>query len=113
MALRAPPPLPPRRPRHFRATVHGTVFGGRTECVAHVQPGDELLLLPNAPHEDEPSVWVHAHGGDVLGHLPPEIEAWLSPWLLRGGRAQARAVRVLGPEAPSWNRLVLEVTCSA
>lgn len=92
--------------------MHGTVFGGRTECLARVRAGDELLLLPNAPQEDEPSVWVHAASGDVLGHLPPEIEVWLSPWLLGGGSARARAVRVLGPEAPSWRRLVLEVTCS-
>jgi hypothetical protein len=48
----------------------------------------------------------------VLGHLPPEIEAWLTPWMLRGGRATARALRVRGDDVPSWRRLLIEVRCA-
>ena len=103
------PPLPPNRPTSFRATVHGTVFGGRSALLDRVRPGDEVLLIPGPPTDDEPGVWVHMPGGDVIGHLPPEIEQWLARWLLLGGRAVAHAVRVKGPEEPSWNRLLVEV----
>lgn len=109
--LRRPPPLPPERPACFRATVHGTVFGERASHLADVHAGDELLLIPGPPLDDEPGVWVHLPEGDLIGHLPPEIESWLTPWMLRGGRATARAVRVGGREEPSWRRLVIEVTC--
>jgi hypothetical protein len=44
-----------------------------------------------------------------VGHLPPEIEQWMAPWLLRGGKATARAVKVESREAPSWRRLFIEV----
>ncbi|MGD8278421.1 MAG: hypothetical protein PVH00_10365 [Gemmatimonadota bacterium] len=91
--------------------MHGTVFGERTEHLQRVSAGDDLLLLPGLPIEDEPGVWVHLPGGELLGHLPPEIEAWLSPWLLRGGRAEARAIRVSGTDVPSWRRLLIEVHC--
>lgn len=59
--------------------------------------------------DDEPGVWVHLPGGELLGHLPPEIEAWLSPWMLRGGRATSQALRVSGEDVPSWRRLLIEV----
>jgi len=49
--------------------------------------------------------------GDPVGHLPPEINAWLAPWMLRGGAASATAVRVGGSEVPSWKRLLIEVCC--
>jgi hypothetical protein len=107
----APPPLPPDAPASFRSTVHGTVFGERAAHLADVHEGDELILLPGPPLEPEPGVWVHMKSGDLLGHLPPEIEEWLSPWMLRGGHAQARAVRVCGEDVPSWRRLVIEVEC--
>jgi hypothetical protein len=77
-----------------------------------VHPGDELVLLPGPPIDDEPGVWVHMQGGELLGHLPPEIEAWLSPWMLRGGHATATAVRVSGDDVPSWRRLLIEVSCA-
>jgi hypothetical protein len=109
MGHRAPPPLPPERPQCFRATVHGTVFGERAARLSELNPGDELLLLPGPPTDDEPGCWVHTREGDVIGHLPPEIEFWLAPWMLRGGRATATAVRVSSPETPSWRRLLLEV----
>lgn len=107
----SPPPFPKHQPPSFRATVHGTVFGARTAVVEALSVGEELLLLPGLPTEDDPGVWVHRVGGDLVGHLPPEIEQWLAPWMLRGGRARARAVKVGGREVPSWRRLVIEVDC--
>lgn len=106
------PPLPDARPPTFRTTVHGTVFGDRAAHVAEVEQGDRLLLIPDPPTEEDPAVWVHAAAGDPLGHLPPEINHWLAPWLLRGGAATARALRVRGAEVPSWKRLLIEVRCA-
>lgn len=108
---RSAPPLPSEHPDHFYTTVHGTVFGERSSHLDGLRAGDEVVLLPDPPISDDPGVWVHDRGGDLLGHLPPEIEAWLAPWMLRGGRATARAVRVSGPEVPSWRRLLIEVRC--
>ena len=107
------PPFPQSRPATFRTTVHGTVFGERAARVAQVTPGDELVLIPDPPMEDEPEVWVHARGGEPLGHLPPEINQWLAPWLLRGGSAHATVLKVRGPDQPSWRRLLIEVRCAA
>src|SRR5438132_10277993 len=106
-----PPLFPADRPVHFRATVHGTVFGERTGNLGRVHEGDELLLIPGPPTDDDPGVWVHLPGGDLIGHLPPEIELWLTPWLLRGGRARCKAIRVRGEDCPSWRRLLIEVDC--
>ncbi len=105
------PPLPADRPSEFRSTVHGTIFGERAARLETVGPGDPLVLIPDPPGEDDPAVWVHLVGGDPIGHLPPEINAWLAPWLLRGGAATAVAVRVEGTEVPSWRRLLIEVHC--
>lgn len=109
--MRTLPPFPLNQPATFRATVHGTVFGARASVVDRVAEGEELLILPGPPLDDDPGVWIHRYGGDLVGHLPPEIESWLAPWLLRGGRAIARALRVRGRDAPSWRRLVIEVEC--
>ena len=111
MASRLPPPLPAPHPSSFRATVHGTVFCDRARHLARVHEGDELLILPGPPCDDDPGVWIHLPQGDLIGHLPPEIEAWLAPWMLRGGRATAHAIKVEGEEVPSWRRLVIEVNC--
>ncbi len=108
---RTRPALPPERPSHFFATVHGTVFGDRFSRVDDVREGDELTLLPDPPVVDTPGVWVHGPAGDVIGHLPPEIGFWLAPWMLRGGSAKARAVRVSGEDVPSWRRVLLEIRC--
>lgn len=113
MERQAPLPYLPGWASSFRATVHGTVFGQRTTHLARVHAGDELLLIPGPPLDDTPGVWVHLPGGDLIGHLPPEIEAWLVPWLERGGHATARAVRVYGTDVPSWRRLLIEVSCAA
>jgi hypothetical protein len=107
----SPPPFPAGRPRVFRATVHGTVFAGRDRHLEELRAGDEVLLVPDPPGEDEPEVWVHLTSGDPLGHLPPEICRWLWPWMRGGGAAHARALRVGGADTPSWRRLLVEVSC--
>jgi hypothetical protein len=103
--------LPPHCPDTFRATVHGTVFGHRSGHLEELEAGDRLLLIPDPPGEDDPAVWVHLPAGDPVGHLPPEINAWLAPWLLHGGAAVATTVRVRGTDTPSWKRLLIEVCC--
>jgi len=108
---RSAPPFPPGRPTNFRATVHGTVFAGRDRHLEAVRDGDLLQLIPDPPVQEDPEVWVHLDTGDPIGHLPPEIGCWLAPWLLRGGGARARVVRIRGSDEPSWRRLVLEVSC--
>ena len=104
--------MPSDRPACFRATVHGTVFCDRSRHLSRLHAGDTLLVLPGPPIDDDPGVWVHLPDGDLIGHLPPEIEAWLAPWMLRGGWATARAVKVEGEDVPSWRRLVIEVHCT-
>jgi len=105
------PTFPAERPTTFRTTVHGIVFGERAARLDEIGVGDRLLLIPDPPDTDEPAVWVHLAGGDPLGHLPPEINAWLAPWMLRGGAATATAVRVGDADVPSWKRLLIEVHC--
>lgn len=109
--VNALPPFPEGRPRRFRATVHGTVFGGRELLLLGVGVGDALRLVADPPGAAAPGVWVHVASGDPVGHLPPEICAWLWPWLADGGRAHAVAVRVGDAGEASWRRLVLEVSC--
>lgn len=108
---RTPPPLPAGRPTTFRATVHGTVFAGRERLLDELDPGDDLVLIPDPPGQDDPQVWVHLMAGDPLGHLPPEIGAWLAPWMRAGGRPWVRVLRVHDAETPSWRRLLVEVGC--
>jgi len=100
-----------QHPPTFRTTVHGTVFGSRSAHLEGIEPGDPLVLIPDPPGEEEPAVWVHMSAGDPVGHLPPEINSWLAPYLLRGGVASAVVIRVGGLEVPSWKRLVIEVRC--
>lgn len=95
----------------FRTTVHGTVFAQRTRSLCAAEAGDQLVLIPDPPGTGDPAVWVHVSGGDPLGHLPPEINAWLAPWMLRGGSASATVLRVGGSDVPSWKRLLIEVSC--
>ena len=98
-------------PSCFRSTLHGTVFAGRDRHLDAVSDGDTLRLVADPPVQDHPEVWVHLASGDPIGHLPPEIAQWLWPWMLRGGVAEARALRVRGAEVPSWRRVLLEVVC--
>jgi hypothetical protein len=107
------PPLPQGQPSLFRTMVHGTVFAERSAHVSEVTEGEALILIPDPPGEEDPAVWVHRRGGDPIGHLPPEINGWLAPWLLKGGAARATVLKVRGPDQPSWRRLLIEVRCAA
>jgi hypothetical protein len=100
---------PPPDQEAFSTAVHGTVFGERTRVVHRLQPGDAVLLIPDPPGAEVPAVWVHAEGGDVVGHLPQQIAAWLAPWMLEGGRVQARVESVGTDDVASWRRLVVHV----
>jgi HIRAN domain len=101
--------MPPKELR-LRTNVHGTVFAGRTDVLSRLVPGQSLLLVPDPPQEEEPpAVWVHVAGGDVLGHLPVQVAAWLAPFMLAGGRCRATVTRILGPDAASWNRVEIEL----
>lgn len=93
--------------------VYGTVFGHRTDVVHRLRPGDALILVPDPPGTDEPSVWVHAEGGDVIGHLAPDINTWLAPWMLAGGRCAAVVAQVSGDDVASYKRLLIIVRCRA
>jgi hypothetical protein len=107
------PPLPQGQPALFRTMVHGTIFAARASQVDVVGEGEPLVLIPDPPDQDDPAVWVHRASGDILGHLPPEINGWLARWLLGGGSAEAVVLKVRGPEEPSWRRLLIEVRCAA
>lgn len=111
MPLRPTPAFPEGQPRHFRSTVHGTVFAGRDRHLEEMAAGDPVRLVPDPPGQDDPEVWVHLPSGDPVGHLPPEICRWLWPWMLRGGPVTARTIRVHGADCPSWRRLLVEVSC--
>ena len=95
----------------FRTAVLGTVFADRTQVVHRLKAGDQLILVPDPPGDEDPGVWVHAAGGDVVGHLPLPIAAWLAPWMFDGGRCQARVERVGSDDIESWRRLVIRVVC--
>lgn len=104
-------PFRPPAARRFRATVHGVAFGRRATLLTRVREGERLLLVTDPAIGSAPQVWVHLENGEPLGHLPDEIAEWLSPWMLRGGRVAAKAVRVGSARVPSWRRLVVEVDC--
>ena len=103
--------LAPPYDEHFRTAVLGTVFGQRMDVVHRLHAGDTLILVPDPPGTDNPYVWVHARGGDVVGHLSDSISRWLTPWMLSGGRAAATVQKVKGDDVASWQRHIIEVTC--
>lgn len=105
MALDAPPYS------HFDTPVLGTVFAARTAVVHRLREGDRLILVPDPPEAQIPAVWVHAAGGDVIGHLPLQIAVWLAPWMLDGGRCGATVQKVGGDDVASWRRLLIAVHC--
>lgn len=111
MASTPTPAFPEGRPPRFRATVHGTVFGDRERHFAGLGRGDPLQLRADPPVQEAPEVWVHVATGEPIGHLPPDIAQWLWPWMSLGGVAEARVIRVEGADAPSWRRLLIDVTC--
>lgn len=92
-----------------RAHLEGTVFGDRPAVVAALEPGDQLILVPDPPGASPPAVWAHAAGGDVIGHVPSQVAAWLAPWMLEGGRVAAVVTRVGGEEIESWKRVEIEI----
>ena len=93
----------------FRTPVYGTVFGHRRDVVQRLSAGDRLILVPDPPGSDPPTVWVHARGGDVIGHLSPDINAWLAPLMLAGSCYGAEVADVRGDDVASWKRLVIAV----
>lgn len=99
------------RSREFETTVFGTVFAQRRAALHRLKIGDQLILVPDPPGTDEPSVWVHAPGGDVLGHLSPDINEWLVPWMLDGCRCGAVVTHLGGDEVASYKRLAITVRC--
>lgn len=98
--------------REFHTPVYGTVFGKRTAVVHRLREGDKLILVPDPPGIDQPSVWVHARGGDVVGHLSPDVNSWLVPRMLAGERYGAVVSRIAGDDVASWKRLVITVRCA-
>lgn len=89
--------------------VYGTVFGRRTEVVHRLSRGDRVILVPDPPGAEPPSVWVHASGGDVVGHLSPDVNSWLAPSMFAGSCYCGEVVEVRGDDVASWKRLVIEV----
>ena len=92
-----------------RAHLHGTIFGDRPAAVGRLAVGDRLILVPDPPGTTPPGVWAHLAGGDVVGHLPVQIAAWLAPWMLEGGRVTATVTHVAGADVESWKRVEVEV----
>lgn len=95
--------------RHFDTPVYGTIFAGRAAVVGRLASGDRLLLVPDPPGVDQPSVWVHAPGGDVVGHLAPDINRWMVPAMLSGARYSATVHTVAGTGTESWRKLMITV----
>jgi hypothetical protein len=93
----------------FCTPVYGTVFARRTEVVHRLQPGDRLILVPDPPCAAPETVWVHARGGDVVGHLSPDVSAWLAPSMLGGWCYSAEVSDVRGDDVASWKRLMITV----
>ena len=97
----------------FEAPVYGTVFAARSAVVRRLKEGDRLILVPDPPGVDDPSVWVHAPGGDVVGHLAPDINQWLVPSMLEGCRCSGVVTQLGGDDVASYKRLVITVRCRA
>lgn len=95
----------------FRTPVYGTVFARRAEVVRRLQAGDRLILVPDPVGAFPRAVWVHARGGDVVGHLSPDVSAWLAPWMLAGSCYGAEVSEIRGRDVASWKRLVITVRC--
>ena len=93
----------------FQTPVYGTVFGRRSEVVHRLQEGDRLILVPDPPGAYPASVWVHARGGDVVGHLSPDVNSWLAASMLSGACYGAEVAEVRGDEVASYKRLVINV----
>jgi len=97
----------------FTTPVYGTVFARRSEVVHRLHAGDPLILVPDPPDAEPAHVWVHAPGGDVVGHLSPDVNGWLAPTMFNGARYGAEVTDVRGDDVESWKRLVITVRRSA
>ena len=95
----------------FLTHVYGSVFAARARVLDRLLPGDRLILVPDPPGVEEATVWVHAVGGDVVGHLSPDVSRWLVPAMLGGTRCGAEVHAVEGPGVESWKRLQIRVRC--
>lgn len=93
----------------FQTPVYGTVFARRSEVLHRLHEGDRLILVPDPPGTYPPSVWVHARGGDVVGHLSPDVNSWLAPWMLSGSCYAAEVAEVRGDDVASYKRLLITV----
>lgn len=93
----------------FTTPVYGTVFGRRTEVVHRLRQGDRLILVPDPPGTEPQWVWVHARGGDIVGHLSPDVSSWLAPAMLNGGCYAAEVTVLAGDDVASWKRLMIAV----
>ena len=96
--------------QQFDVPVYGTIFGDRRIAVQRLQPGDRLILVPDPAGVEQPSVWVHATGGDVVGHLSPDVNRWLVPRMLAGGRYSAVTKSIGAETTESWRRLIITIT---
>ncbi|MEO7455821.1 MAG: hypothetical protein ABIY52_06120 [Gemmatimonadaceae bacterium] len=97
------------RARRFDAPVYGTIFAARAAAVARLAVGHQLILVPDPAGVDHPSVWVHAPGGDVVGHFAPDINRWMVAEMLSGVRYSASVHTVAGTGTESWKKLVVSV----
>jgi hypothetical protein len=93
----------------FSTPVYGTVFARRAEVVHRLNAGDRLILVPDPAGAEPPTVWVHARGGDVVGHLSPDVSGWLAPLMLAGSCYSAEVTNVRGDDVASWKRLLITV----
>lgn len=77
--------------------------------VHRLRPGDRLILVPDPPGTNPLWVWVHARGGDLVGHLSPDLNSWLAPAMLDGECYAATVSEVFGDDVASWRRLTISV----
>lgn len=96
----------------FETSVYGTVFAARSAALARLAIGDVVLLVPDPEGVDNPSVWVHAPGGDVVGHLAPDVNRWMVRRMLDGTRYCARVLSIGAPGTESWKRLTISIRVS-
>ena len=103
----------PPWPDPFLTPVLGTVFADRAAAASRLHVGDHLILVPDPPETEDPNVWVHAPGGDLVGHLPVEMGERLARWMMEGGRAGATVDKMGDENVASWRRLIVRVECHA
>ena len=95
----------------FTTAVYGTIFGRRAAVIDRLHEGERLILVPDPPGTEPPNVWVHAPGGDVIGHLSPDVASWLVHSMLQGERYGAVVAKIGGSDVASWKRLIITVRC--